>query len=192
VGDARPVDPSELVLRPQLLAGFSDDEVRRLVRAGRRTPVRRGVYVHGGVPDDVLARHALHTSAAMGALAGDAVVSHVAAAVLHGLRVWGVRLDRVHVTRPRRTGGRCGALVHLHPAALDPGEIVMIAGLPVTSLARGPGGRLLGLAGPGRLRPDGATAPLPLPPGGLTATSLCSPPITATSVSAAAGAFRRR
>lgn len=126
-----------MTLRPQLLAaGFSDDELRRLVRTGGLTPVRRGVYVQGGVPDDVLARHTLHVLAAMGELAGDAVASHVSAAVLHGLPIWRVRLDRVHVTRPRRGGGRRGALVHVHPAALHPGEVVTIAGIPVTSLAR--------------------------------------------------------
>jgi hypothetical protein len=118
-----------------LASGFSADELRGLVRAGRLTPVRRGSYVHGGLPDDVLARHILQVRAAVGELASDAVVSHVSAAVLHGLRIWGVRLDRVHVTRRRRTGGRCGVLVHVHSAA-DPAEIVMIGGLPVTSLAR--------------------------------------------------------
>jgi hypothetical protein len=131
------VDVPELTLRPQLLAaGFSDDELRRLVRTGRLTPVRRGAYVQGGVPDDALTRHVLHAVAAMRDLADDAVVSHVSAAVLHRLRIWGVRLDRVHVTRSRRSGGRCGALVHVHTAALDPGEVVVIAGIPVTSLAR--------------------------------------------------------
>lgn len=131
------MDQPELTLRPHLLAaGFSDREVRRLVRTGRLTPVRRGVYVQGGVPDDVLARHALQVAAAMRELAGDAVVSHLSAAVLHGLRIWGVRIDSVHITRRRRTGGRCGPLVHVHTAALEPGEIVLIAGLPVTSLAR--------------------------------------------------------
>ena len=131
------MDAPELTLRPELLAaGFSDDELRRLVRTGGLTPVRRGVYVQGGVPDDVLVRHTLHVLAAMGELAGDAVVSHVSAAVLHGLRIWGVRPDRVHVTRPRRGGGRRGALVHVHVAAIDTGEVVTIAGLSVTSLAR--------------------------------------------------------
>jgi hypothetical protein len=131
------VDLPDLTLRPHLIAaGFSDDEMRRLVRTGRLTPVRRGVYVQGGLPDDVLGRHALQIAAAMGELAGDAVVSHVSAAVLHGLRIWAVRLGPVHVTRSRRGGGRRGALVHVHPAALDPEEITMIAGLPVTSLAR--------------------------------------------------------
>jgi hypothetical protein len=127
----------DLTSRAQLLAaGFSADELRGLLREGRLTPVRRGSYVHGGLPEDVLARHVLQIRAAVGELASDAVVSHVSAAVLHGLRIWGVRLDRVHVTRRRRTGGRCGVLVHVHSAALDPAEIVMIGGLPVTSLAR--------------------------------------------------------
>jgi hypothetical protein len=131
------VDLPELTLRPELLAaGFSDPELRRLVRAGRLTPVRRGAYVLGSVPDDVLARHALTVEAAIGELAPDAVVSHVSAAVLHGLRIWGLRLDRVHVTRPRRSGGRRGSLVHVHTAAVDPREIVVIAGVAVTSLAR--------------------------------------------------------
>lgn len=131
------MDLPELSLRPHLLAaGFSDDELRRLVRTGRLTPVRRGVYVQGGVPGDVVVRHALRITAAMGELAGDAVVSHASAAVLHGLRIWAVPLDRVHVTRPRPSGGRCGALVHVHTAALDPSEVVVIGGMPVTSLAR--------------------------------------------------------
>lgn len=119
-----------------LAAGFSDDELRALLRAGRLTLVRRGSYVQGGLPDDVLARHVLQIRAASRELAGSAVISHVSAAVLHGLRIWGVPLDRVHVTRRRPTGGRCGALVHVHSAALDPAEIVLIGGLPVTSLAR--------------------------------------------------------
>jgi hypothetical protein len=136
-GDAAGVDMPDLTLRPHLLnAGFSDDELRRLVRTGRLTPVRRGAYVQGDLPDDVLERHTLQIAAAMRELAGDAVVSHISAAVLHGLRIWGVPVGRVHVTRRRAGGGRRGALVHVHVAALDPAEITMLAGLPVTSLAR--------------------------------------------------------
>jgi hypothetical protein len=136
-GDDPCVDLPGLSVRPQLLeAGFTEDEVRRLVRAGRLTPLRRGVYVEGSLPDDVLARHVLQIKAALGELADDAVVSHVSAAVLHGLRIWAVPLDRVHVTRARRNGGRCGALVHVHTAPLDPAEVDTVGGLPVTSLAR--------------------------------------------------------
>jgi predicted transcriptional regulator of viral defense system len=127
----------ELSVRSQLLtAGFSDDEVRRFVREGRLSPLRRGVYVQGPLPDDALARHMLQVKAALRGLADDAVVSHVSAAVLHGLRIWAVPLNRVHVTRPRRNGGRCGTFVHVHTAPLDPAEVVVVGGLPVTSLAR--------------------------------------------------------
>ncbi|WP_433292758.1 type IV toxin-antitoxin system AbiEi family antitoxin domain-containing protein [Pseudonocardia sp. CA-142604] len=127
----------ELHRRSQMLAaGFADDEVRRLVRVGELTPVRRGAYLRGPAPDDVVVRHVLQTRAAMEVLSHDAVVSHISAAVLHRLPIWAVRLDRVHVTRSRRTGGRSGARVHVHTAGLDPDEVVLIAGLKVTSLAR--------------------------------------------------------
>jgi hypothetical protein len=42
----------------------------------------------------------------------------------------------VHVTRARRGGGRRGARVHVHAAALDPDEITEVAGVRVTSPAR--------------------------------------------------------
>jgi predicted transcriptional regulator of viral defense system len=128
---------ADVSVRSQLLAaGFGDDEVRRFVREGRLSPLRRGVYVQGSLPDDALARHVLQVEAALRGLADDAVVSHVSAAVLHGLRIWAVPLSRVHVTRPRRNGGRRGTFVHVHTAPLDPAEIVVVSGLPVTSLAR--------------------------------------------------------
>jgi hypothetical protein len=80
----------DLTSRAQwIAAGLSDEELRGLVRVGRLTPVRRGSYVQGGLPDDVLARHVLQIRAAVGELASDAVVSHISAAVLHGLRIWG-------------------------------------------------------------------------------------------------------
>jgi hypothetical protein len=117
-------------------AGFGDDEVRRLLRAGDLSAVRRGCYVLGGPPEDPLVRHALLVRAAAGHLAGPAVVSHVSAAVLHGLPVWAVPLERVHVTRDRRTGGRSGTRVHVHTAPLGREEVVMADGMAVTSPAR--------------------------------------------------------
>jgi predicted transcriptional regulator of viral defense system len=63
-------------------------------------------------------------------------VSHVSAAVLHGLPLWAVPLDRVHVTKSRRSGGRTGSRVRVHTASLDAGDVGLVTGLPVTSLAR--------------------------------------------------------
>jgi hypothetical protein len=119
-----------------LAAGFSDDEVRRLLRIGDITRVRRGSYVVGPLPEEPVRRHRLAISAAVRALADEAVVSHASAAVVHGLPLWNTPLGRVHVTRDRATGGRRGRIVHVHTAPLHPDEIVLVDGVAVTSVAR--------------------------------------------------------
>jgi hypothetical protein len=119
-----------------LAAGFSDDEVRRLLRIGDLTRVRRGSYVVGPLPEEPVRRHRLAISAAVRALADEAVLSHASAAVLHGLPLWNVPLARVHVTRARPTGGRRGRLVHVHTAPLHSDEIVLVDGVAVASVAR--------------------------------------------------------
>jgi hypothetical protein len=126
-------------LRPSLLAaGYADAELRILRRNGSVVTVRPGAYVasedarleHPGE------RHVLAVRAAMAGLSANAVVSHVSAAALHGLPLWGASLQRVHVTRNRRSGGRCGRYVHVHAARLDTDDVVEVQGLRVTSVAR--------------------------------------------------------
>jgi hypothetical protein len=128
-----------LVLRPRLLeAGFTDDELRRWRADRQLVTVRPGVYVRAGDVQllDAAARHALEVRAAVQQVASGAVVSHVSAAALHGLPLWAAPLDRVHVTRNRRSGGRRSRFLHLHAAALEPDEIVFVDGNAVTSVAR--------------------------------------------------------
>ena len=117
-------------------AGYTEREVRRALRAGELMPVRRGIYAVRGVPDEPMVRHAMSVRAAERGVASEAVISHVSAAALHGLPSWGVALDRVHVTRSRRNGGRVDRVLHLHVAHLAPDEIVIIDGIAVTSVAR--------------------------------------------------------
>ena len=124
------------VRRGLLAAGFAEHEVRRWHRTGELRTVRRGVYVADELPAVPEARHVVEVHAAMRLLSSDAVVSHVSAALLHGLPAWAVLLDNVHVTRNRRSGGRRRSGVHVHGAPLDRGEIVTIGGLPVTSIER--------------------------------------------------------
>jgi hypothetical protein len=128
---------SGIYLRRQLLAaGYVDHEVRRLLRDGSLHAIRRGAYVEYA-PDDPAAQHALLVRAALAELTPDVVVSHVSAAVIHGLRVWGIPLDRVVVTRARRrSGARRGSRVHVHCAPLESDEIVFVEGVPVTSVPR--------------------------------------------------------
>lgn len=117
-------------------AGYTEREVRRALRSGDLTSVRRGIYATSGVPAEPMARHAMSVRAAARGVASEAVVSHVSAAAMHGLPSWAVPLHRVHVTRGRRHGGRVDRVLHLHVARLAPDEIVIIDGIAVTSVAR--------------------------------------------------------
>ena len=132
-------DFSDLAFRPQLLAaGVTDDELRRSRARGELVALRPGAYVAADDPrlDDAVARHALAVRACAPGLPVDAAVSHVSAAVLHGLTVWGVALRRVHVTRDRPSGGRCTARRHLHTAELGGDDVTVVDGVVVTSVPR--------------------------------------------------------
>src|SRR5688500_17019426 len=90
---------AELILRRDAIAtGWSDDELGRLVRAGELSRLRRGAYVDSVLPPDRAAVHRLLVRATLAGLRRPAVVSHQSAAVLLGLPLWDVRLDRVHIT----------------------------------------------------------------------------------------------
>lgn len=133
------LDTPGLHLRSRMLAaGATSDEIQRTRRAGALVPIRRGAYL---LPDDERLRrpvelHGLLVRAAVGALAPTAVVSHVSAAVVHGLPVWLVPLGRVHVTRAEPAGGRVGRSVHRHVAPLTDDEIAIVDEVRVTAPAR--------------------------------------------------------
>jgi len=63
-------------------------------------------------------------------------VSHVSAAVLHGLPVHRIPLERLHVVRRPPAAGSGSARVHVHVARLPPEEVVELDGLAVTSVTR--------------------------------------------------------
>jgi predicted transcriptional regulator of viral defense system len=126
-------------LRGDLLrAGVTDDEMRRALRNGLWCAVRPGAYLR--VDDPALAepeqRHVQLVLATVARLDGTPVVSHLSAAALHGLPLWGVPLRTVHVTRDVRSGGRRTRHLHVHPAPIGSDEVVVVRGLPVTSAAR--------------------------------------------------------
>jgi hypothetical protein len=128
----------DILRRGRLLAdGYSPAELRRDVRTGALFALRRGAYADPAqLPGSPEARHVLAVRAAWPALVSDAVISHASAAALFGLPLWGVRLDRVHVTRVRTHGGRVDPRLHVHSAKLTEGEIVVRDGIAVTSPSR--------------------------------------------------------
>jgi hypothetical protein len=128
----------DILRRGRLLAdGYSPAELRRDVRTGALFSLRRGAYADPAqLPGSPEARHVLAVRAAWPALVSDAVISHASAAALFGLPLWGVRLDRVHVTRVRTHGGRVDPRLHVHSARLTEGEIVVLDGIAATSPSR--------------------------------------------------------
>lgn len=131
--------PSDLHLRPKLLsAGFTDGELHRLRRAKTVTTVRPGAYVQSGDErlQEPVARHALLIQATLPRLRPGTVVSHISAAVLHGLPVWKVPLSWVHLSRDTRAGGRISRRLHVHVTGLDADDVVNVGGVAVTSVAR--------------------------------------------------------
>jgi hypothetical protein len=132
------VDPmDDLLLRRDAVAlGRSDDELARLLRAGELNRLRRGAYVGSAQPESEAARHRLLIRATVAGLRRPAVVSHQSAAVLHGLPLWDVSLDRVHVTRRPRAWNDTSAVLCCHVAQLRDDEVVEIDGLQVTDAIR--------------------------------------------------------
>jgi hypothetical protein len=135
--DAPHVETPRLVVRRELIAaGWTDHELRRQQRTGELLRLARGIYLPApDAPPRFEARHAL-LAAVRDEREACGVLSHVSAALLHGMSTWGLPLDRVHRTRDRRTGGRVGEGVHVHAAPLDPCEVVELDGRLVTSAAR--------------------------------------------------------
>jgi hypothetical protein len=128
---------TDLIRRADALAeGMTDDELARLVRRGEQVRLQRGAYASGGLPTDATERLASVVMATMAGLRLPGPVSHLSAAVLHGLPTWNVRFDRVHVTRRPPSSGSGTRRVHLHVARLPDDEVTVLNGLDVTDLTR--------------------------------------------------------
>lgn len=118
-----------VVARRQLLdARLTHAMVRSRVASGRLLPLHRGVYAVG---HDRLTRYG-HRLAAVLAVGPGAVLSHREAAALHGLRPAARPKVDVTVAGQRRVPG-----VQVHRVErLDPQDATVVAGLPVTTVAR--------------------------------------------------------
>jgi hypothetical protein len=109
--------------RPQALEfGYDDKAIRRALNARLWVRVRRGAYTFTdlwtGV--DAVEQHLTRARAVLRRLPGRVALSHVSAALYHGLDVWDVDLTRIHVTRLDGGAGRTEAgVVHHEGLCLD-------------------------------------------------------------------------
>jgi predicted transcriptional regulator of viral defense system len=123
--------------RDLLAAGFTHNELARQARRGELVRLRRGSYaLPAEVGTEPETRHRQLVEATVPLLAAGTVVSHLSAAVLHELPVWGDQLGRVQVTRSAAAHGKRRGNVHVHTAALTADEVTTLQGLSVTTLAR--------------------------------------------------------
>lgn len=118
--------------------GYSDAEIATAVRSGRWHRFRRGYYCLSSRWNsmDAVEQHVVRSRAVMHSLGHAVALSHVSASVAHGLDIWGIPLDRVHVTRLDGGAGRIeGDVVH-HEGRAIADDLVEIAGLPVVAAPR--------------------------------------------------------
>ena len=129
--------PDPLLRRAEALAdGMTDVELARLVRRGELARLQRGTYLQGATALAGPARHAAVVTATVAGLRVPGVVSHVSAAVLHGLPIWNVPLGRVHLTRRPPASGSGSRRVHQHVGRLPDDEVIALDGSAITDLTR--------------------------------------------------------
>lgn len=119
-------------------AGVRDSVIYRAHRRGLITRIRFGTYVmtsHWRSLTDT-ERHAVLVRSVLDKLGPAVVASHHSAAILHGLDVWGVDLDTVHLTRLDGRTGRYDSGVCYHSGALDERDAVRVGGYRCVSPAR--------------------------------------------------------
>ncbi|BCW37806.1 hypothetical protein StoSoilA2_38620 [Arthrobacter sp. StoSoilA2] len=122
--------------------GLNSRKVKALVDSGELHRLRYGCYIRGskwnalGPRRQAKERILAHAHATLTTSTGGFVYSHLSAARLHGLFVWGVD-DKVHVlhtTRP--SSDRWGKDVRGHTESFTEDEVVQVQGLRATTLER--------------------------------------------------------
>jgi hypothetical protein len=117
--------------------GWSSNEIARLARQGELTRIRRGAYEPPSEAElNQRESHKRLIAATIRQTPTEAVLSHMSAAVLHGLPTWSSHLARVHLTRDQRGGGKIRRYTHLHVAPLPESDVCMIDNVRVTAEAR--------------------------------------------------------
>ncbi|MFJ4228641.1 hypothetical protein ACIPYV_13865 [Paenarthrobacter nicotinovorans] len=122
--------------------GLNARKIRALVDAGELQRLRYGCYIRSskwnalGPRRKAMARIVAHAHGTLTTSSGGLVYSHLSAARLHGLFVWGVD-DKVHVLSPvRPSPDRWGKDVTGHTETFTEDDVVVVRGLRATSLER--------------------------------------------------------
>ena len=129
----------DVIFRRRALAdGVTDSEIRHARDSGRLVRIAAGAYVSDErfAALDAPALHRARIAAALQSRPPGIVVSHTSAALLHGMDLGDLSLERVHLTRNHASGGGRTAGIHVHATPFDATDVVTLGGLAVTSPAR--------------------------------------------------------
>jgi hypothetical protein len=119
-------------------AGYDDRDIARAIHGKLWHRVRRGYYVHSDTWTtlDAVGRHLVRCRCVLDSLGPHAALSHVSGALAHGISVWDVSLEQVHVTRLDGGAGRIEAgVVHHEGFCLDD-DVVEVGGMRVLAPER--------------------------------------------------------
>ncbi len=119
-------------------AGYDDRAVTREARARRWYRIRRGYYTFPDIwaSSTEEQRHLMRCRAVLDSLADEVALSHVSGHLANRGDVWGLPLDRVHVTRLDGGAGRIeGDVVH-HEGFVADHEVDVVDGMRVLAPAR--------------------------------------------------------
>ena len=120
-----------------LAVGHDDNSIRRALRTRLWVRLRAGVYTFSDLwPSSEEDRHRLVARAVARRFAGRAALSHISAALHHGLTVWAADLSVVHVTRLDGGAGRTESGVVHHEGLTLPRDLVEVDGHEVMAAAR--------------------------------------------------------
>jgi hypothetical protein len=109
-------------------AGYGDRDVQQMIRARVWHRFRRGYFTFTDLwlGMDEVQRHQVRSHAVLDSLGPGVALSHVSGAIEHGLAVWRMPLDRVHVTRLDGAAGRVeGDVVH-HQGRTGPRQVIEV------------------------------------------------------------------
>lgn len=118
--------------------GLHDRDIAAALRRGEWVRFRRGYYTSpdfwNSASDEQ--RHLTRARAVLHSLGPGVALSHTSGALAHGIAVWGLPLDRVHVTRLDGVSGRPeGDVVH-HVGRAESSEVTAVDGMAVLPGAR--------------------------------------------------------
>lgn len=128
-----------IFLRRELLgAGYTDRQIRTLVKTGELHRIRHGSYCLGDLWEslDELDRHRVRARAVLARAHPSTVLTHVSSAIEQRVPVWGHDLTKVHTTRTDGRAGRKEADRVQHAGAMATYHVKQVNGVPVSLATR--------------------------------------------------------